>query len=657
MYLLGKSLTLSGRYAASRGALQSALKTAAGPKTEMHRLLATSYAEDAKPDLDKALAENALYLADPTLSPAARQEGRLQRAQYLFRLHRAAECLATLDQIPPAAAIAGRAIVLRGQILYEEGRSLIGKTAATVQERRAARRKLEAAIEALRLAQSRDTVSNVATRQAMYLTGLCLRELGDRRGALGQLARTAKLFADYPEGLVASLQEGELARESKHDADALAAYRRVLAAVTDPEHFYNPWISLVQLRSTVLAAYRAYLDARNFQMALQLGRLFSPLLPQTQVLELAGEVHTRWGQMLLAEAEHTPPGKADWLRRLGRAQWRQAGGVYLRLAQLEVAGRQYPERLWQSANAYLQGQDYRNAAQILQKYVKNETRQRHPQALLALGQALLAMDDADKALAAFEQCVLDHPRDAAAYRGRLLAAGVRAEKGQFQQAEALLQENLSGEHLTPDSKEWRDSLFALGELLHARAAMRRPPAAWRNSSIAMPDAPQGPAAHYLIADTYRHGGQAHRRGPRPAAAAAALRRAAEAVQLRQKALAEYQGPGGKPRRPRRPRPDRALERATLRNSRFAVGQLARSCRQYEAAAQAYTAAANRFADCPETLEAYVRLAEAYRRLGQAGKARSTLERPRWPWPGCPRAPVSTRPPITTASSGARPSPG
>ena len=61
--------------------------------------------------------------------------------------------------------------------------------------------------------------------------------------------------------------------------------------------------------------------------------------------------------------------------------------------------------------------------------------------------------------------------------------------------------------------------------------------------------------------------------------------------------------------------------------------------EYEAAARAYTAAANRYADTPEALEAYVRLAEAYRRLGAPGKARSTLERAKV---ALARLPKSTR---------------
>ncbi len=625
LYLLGKCLALAGRGSASRWALEAAVKSNGGPKGEVHRLLAISYAEDAKPDLDKALAENALYLAAAGLSPVARQEGLLARAHYLFRLGRTAECSTTLKKIPLSAGVGGRATVLRGQILYQEGLTLKAKPGAAAADRTAARRKFEAAVEAFRLAQSRDTVSNQATRQAMYLTGLCFRELGDRRGAVVQLARTAKLFAGYPEDLAATLEEAELSREASHDADALAAYRHALGLVSDPESFYNPWISLEQLRIRALAAYRGYLDARNYQMALQLSRLLYPLLPQARVLELTADVHARWGQMLLDQAVQAPPEKADWLGHLGRAQYRQAGGVWLRLARLELAGRQYPERLWNSANAYLQGQDYRNAARLLREYVRNEMRQRHPQALLGLGEALLAMDELDQALATFEECMLDHPRDVAAYRARLLAAAIRAEKGQFPQAEALLEENLSGERLAPDSTEWRDSLLALGELLHGQGRYAEAAGRLLEFVRRYPDAPEGLTAHYLIADSCLHGAASLQE---PSAggggAAATAGRAAKALQLRQQALAEYQGVVGKLGR----RDDRELtplERATLRNSQFAVGQLAFDLGEYQAAARAFTEAANRFPDRAETLDAYVRLAESFRRLGQVGQARSTLQ--------------------------------
>ena len=100
-----------------------------------------------------------------------------------------------LDQIPLAAGLGGPGDVAAGPDSLRGGPDAAGQAHGHGQDPASARRKYEAAIEAFRLAQSRDTVSNLATRQAMYLTGLCLLDLGDRRAAWTQLDRTAKLFA------------------------------------------------------------------------------------------------------------------------------------------------------------------------------------------------------------------------------------------------------------------------------------------------------------------------------------------------------------------------------------------------------------------------------------------------------------------------------
>ncbi len=71
--------------------------------------------------------------------------------------------------------------------------------------------------------------------------------------------------------------------------------------------------------------------------------------------------------------------------------------------------------------------------------------------------------------------------------------------GDLKQAEAYLQDNLNGEQLTPASKEWRDSLFALAELLHNSGRDREAIQRLDESLQRYPDAPQAITACYLLA--------------------------------------------------------------------------------------------------------------------------------------------------------------
>ena len=91
----------------------------------------------------------------------------------------------------------------------------------------------------------------------------------------------------------------------------------------------------------------------------------------------------------------------------------------------------------------------------------------------------------------------------AVYRAKLLASRAALNLGDLKQAETLLRENLNGEQLTPASKEWRDSLFALAEFLHRTSRDREAIPLLQESLQRYPDAPQAIVARYLLADSSR----------------------------------------------------------------------------------------------------------------------------------------------------------
>lgn len=621
LYLLGKSMQLGGRTAASRSILYAALKTNPQKQAEIHGRLADAWLNGPSPSMDKALAENEKYLADTDLAAADRAEGLLRRAKILFRLGRLPECVATLDEIPEEAGIHGEVAVLRGKMLYGEAQSMKAKGATDPR----VREKYQAAIETFRRAQGRDTVGNHATPQAMYLIGMCLEELGDHAAALAQMSRTAKLFGDTPEGLAATFREGQIARQLERDATAVAAYRQVLKAVAESQDFYNPWISLKELQSSALAACQDYLAAGKYDWARQLVQSFHPLFPRAQALAMSAHVHRTWGQNLLDQAERLPRDRAEATARQGRTQLRRAGAIYERLARIEFTSRQYPDRLWNSAMAYFQGHDYRGSVRILEVYLRNEARKRHAQGLVELGESLLALGQWDKALQSLEQCIDQHPRDAVAYRARLLASRAAAAKGDFKRAEAFLQDNLSGEGLTPVSKEWRESLIALGELLHSQGRWTEAIRRLEEAATRYPDLPQTLHVRYLVADSLDRTAQAITTGlKKETTAVARAEQTAQARRLLEKALGEYQVITEALGR-RNERELTSLEKAMLRNSRFAIGETCFNLGRYEESLQAYTAAANRYSDSPEVLDAYLQIANVYRRLDRPAEARTSLE--------------------------------
>ena len=141
----------------------------------------------------------------------------------------------------------------------------------------------------------------------------------------------------------------------------------------------------------------------------------------------------------------------------------------------------------------------------------------------------------------------------------------------MKQAETFLQDNLNGEQLTPASKEWRDSLFALGELLHNAGRDREAIQRLEEALQRYPNAPQATVARYLLADSSRRLAMDLRAGlGKEISSAVRGERTSESRRLLERALEVYGFLQDDLSR-RDAENLTAQEKAVLRNSRFAVG--------------------------------------------------------------------------------------
>jgi tetratricopeptide (TPR) repeat protein len=628
LILLGKALYFGGRISASQPVLREAIRTTDDnkTKTELHRLLAEANLQGTSNLLPEALTHNDQYLAAKSLSTGQRDQGLLQRAQILFRMNRPAEYAAALDRISPAGRDRADVVVFQGRLRMREARELANKPSPSADDRRQAQQRYETAIQTLRRVQGIDTVDNEATRQATYLIGTCFVELGDARAAAEQFNRLRTIFPDTPEALAADAEEADLNRRLGRNEAAMACYRRLLGAIDDPDAFANPWFTAAELRERVVRAHDEYRRTGNYIHALQLTGMMCPLFPRPQTLDMRAGTFRQWGQALLTRAAGMPTSAAAALEREGRGYLRQAGRAHADLAQARIATNHYPDDLRDSAESYMAGHDYANAARMFRRFVDNDSRRRNPEALVGLGESLLALGELDASLESLRQCIDSNPTHPMSYRARLLASIVYREQNKPDAAEKLLHETLDDQGITPSSEAWQESLFALGELLHEmgrfdEAARRLEEAVQRRS-----DSPSALRGRYLLADAYRRQALTAKEKQRGDVVEAA--RAARAKDIRQwltTARERYSEVKGLLSARGAKSELTSLEERTLRNCRFALGDISFDLGEYERAIKEYATITDAYATEPEVLQAYVQMVRAHERLNQTDSARRAAQ--------------------------------
>jgi tetratricopeptide (TPR) repeat protein len=626
LFLYGKCLYEIGEFERCRGSLLQAMKLAPEHKTEIYTLLANAYLYDSKPKLAEAMALNTLYLADKKLSPDARYDGLLQKSRLQLRIDKLDECRATLKEIPENSKESTAAMIVAGQSFMREAEQLRNKEGAVPEgDQEKFRAKYQEAIKTLREAGSKAAQGSEDLRQAMYLIGVSYMEIADNRAAMDQFTRLHKLYPSSIEGAAANLQEAELQRRMGHDLEMLSAYRRTLGGLSKSVPYFNPWVPPATLKVRLMNAYQEYQGKMKFEICSQIVGLLKTILPADQWRLMQADMYAKWGQYLADSAEKVSRGKREAMQRLAREQFRRAGQSYAALAQIHLDKREYTEDIWNAATAYLQGHNFARAASLFKDYMSNEVTKRRPQALDHLGEALLSLGKYDEGMESLRECIDLYPRDAAACHARLIAAQTAREMGDTALAEKMLLANLNGDYLTPAGKEWRDSLFLLGEILHS--AGRYADAARRlNEAIERyPDLPETIQARYLLADSCcRIAVAAEDELKKDLAGSSQATQSKIIKDNYQKALEQYQIVRDKLGGVRDLNELSPLDKTMLRNSIFAIGDVLYAMGDYEAAYKAYYVATNRYQDRPEVLSAYVQISNAYRKLNRPQDAHNAL---------------------------------
>jgi TolA-binding protein len=667
-FLLGRCFSEIGEFSKAIPYLKNSIQLRKSNRPETYRRLTEAFQRQTHPDLAAAQKYLRLYLAEPSLTAEEKEFGELERVQILIGLNQADLARAGLEQIDNSSPAYGKSLVLHGELELGVGKQIQGEGQDGTSHFRQALKYLEQA-------PAYEANNEQLMRQAQLLIGLCYMELGDLSAAQAQFLRTRQLDFETDEGIAATLYEAEVARKLGQDAAAVDLYELVLREAGSADSYQNRWVPIDQFQHQIETAYTEYRASRNYDAAIRLANAFYPMFHRAYSVRLRAEAQEEWGKQLALQAAEQSPYEAEALQSQSRFHFRKAGSLYDQLAELRKATRNYRNDLWTSSENYFRGHDFKNVIYVLEKYLEDRPRDRLPSALLQMGESQLALGDVEGALRSFKDCVTLYPRHPASYRARLMAATANMELEEALEAEQLLVANLNNEALTPKSLEWRDSLFALGEVLYKQAVQEMVKGKSFNSGVAQdevtdeqpldlgseetsedavaiaqmhplekshklfgqaalklseaveryPSAPQVTDARYMLAQSYRHQARwpEHRRKTvHIESTRARLNREIES--LLTAAIEQYQSLRDALNQKQEKGYLGDVEQAVLRNCYFAIADALFELGEYEEAIAAYTTTTARYHGDPSTLEAFVQIARCFRELNRPTEAKGTL---------------------------------
>jgi tetratricopeptide (TPR) repeat protein len=652
-WLLGRALHDAGRFERSISILREALESQPANAPQLHWLLADGYLNVQPPKLAEALDHNRQYLAARDLTPREQDAGRLVEARILLAQRETDAAGQAIAPIGPQSPLFPEAVILRGRILLE---ALAG---AKTDDRGAFAERIGSMREQLAGLVAREGLAAPLAAQVHMVLALLYENMNDERAAIVEFDLIRRSFFGQPEALAAILFHGDLVRRDS-PREAVALYKRALALLPGDGTWQNSWLPAEQFRTRLAAAIDDLASRGHFAEAIELAESLVEPFSHEVAVERRVTIQRSWARQLEERARGERQPEAGQTEAEARRHWREAGALGRQLADMRLASRYYLDDLAHAADDFRHGQGYEQAVVVFRELLRQEPQQREPDALVGLGESLVALGKLDAALPALARCREAYPKHPATYQARLLASLALQQQGKLDEAKELLVDNLYRFSLAPQSAEWRESLFALGRMLYrhalelearsrqagvdraenesrraglvlleqSQAAFEEAISTFSQAVERYPTAPQTVEALYRIAESHRHSAKLPRK--RLSVVTIASSKAALRRQMEEQLLAAIDGYSSLiTRLSNEQHPHRwPTEAVILRNCYFGRADALFDLERYDQAIQAYSAATNRYQHDPESLEAYVQIASCHRRLGRLSEARGTLEQAR-----------------------------
>jgi hypothetical protein len=394
------------------------------------------------PNLDGALSASRRILdLTPEREVAAIAQARLQHGELLVRKGTKADAIKELDRISLKAPheVRIKAKLLQARCCEEDG--LWSRAIPIWQD----------------LLQDAPHVEGGRAR-IDYALGLCCAKMQPANEAEAVRAWAEALQLGGPAGQAAGLRLGDvrLSVNEKDAAQALADWRQALANVNEPGDFKNPLVELAEVRALFDRALQRFQEKQDAKRTEELAELYRKIAPGGVAEKQLAQAAEEYGQQL-----QDKNGVSDEQKQ---AQFRRAAAAYEQAA-VVCRDAERPDLLWRSAKCAVLAKDNALALKVLHQHVlleKNEARL--AESWNHLGDLYRMQGQPAQAHTAYFKCI-EYPSTSFAYRARYSLAVEAIDKKEFENARAILNQNLVGDQTDIDRPARERSLYKMAWLL------------------------------------------------------------------------------------------------------------------------------------------------------------------------------------------------
>lgn len=485
-------------------------------------------------------------------------------------------------------------------------------------------------------------------RQANLELGLVQRDQGQVTDAISTFSILRLSSPFEPEALAAGLEELDALIKTKRTNEVLATLDQINNLLYDLKVFDTDQLPLEAVRARLVKFADELIDAKEFKIANSFIKRIPRVCTELDRLKLNSRNFNDWANSM----EDDPDAEVERLEH-----YRNSAIAYRELTRRLPLDDEYDQWLWASIENFRKGQAYKESNEVLKQYLAYENREDRPKGFLVRARNYSSMENNSDAAISLLQIVESNVPTPLVYDARYELAKIRAASDQYDEAEKLLLENLSGD-LKPESSVWRESLHALGSMLFSRGEkmmIDARNAIELNPSQTLQTLTQVEASHNMLKNSIVRIEDFLRRFENDERRFHSLYQIAKAyqlasfwpeIQLRENtATSEDTSESLKSQKKsdlansrssyRRLRqeiikdtakdPKNSGRKELLRNSYFGEADLYFYDGAYEDAMNAYSEAANWFVNEPESLEARKQIAVCQKRLGNYADSRRSVE--------------------------------